>query len=203
MNAKVKKLIIGTQNKSKFKEICSALSEIDLEIKFPPDLGIHEEPKETGKSFKENADIKARFYFDASQIPCVSDDSGIFVTALKDELGMHTRRWGAGEKASDQEWLNFFLEKMSNMEDRTARFVSFISFFDGEKILSFQGEVRGEIAREPQSEIEAGIPLSSVFVPDGSNKVFSAMTKQEKNAFSHRGKALKKFMAFLGSSFSK
>jgi len=107
---------------------------------------------------------------------------------------------GAGEreKTDDKEWLEFFLDHMSEEKDRSARFVCFVAVtgFD-EETQTFKGECIGNILYRPASHIEPGIPLSSVFLPLGAKKVFSALTKAKKNAVSHRGKAAKQLKEYL------
>lgn len=194
------KVLIATHNQGKFKEIMEVLEDLDFEFVSLNDLQITDDVEETGKDYAENAKIKADFFHELTKLPTIADDSGIEVTVLKDELGVKTRRWGAGEKASDKEWLEFFLERMENEKDRSARFMCFVaaSGFEEETVL-FEGECLGNILHRPASHIEPGIPLSSVFLPIGAKKVFSALTKAKKNAISHRGKAVQQVKEYLES----
>jgi XTP/dITP diphosphohydrolase len=105
-------LLIGTSNKGKVMEIEEALHELSCEIVTPASCGIFESPAEHGDTFEANALEKARFYFEKTRIATLADDSGIIVEALVNELGIHTRRWGAGPSASDEEWITYFLERM-------------------------------------------------------------------------------------------
>ncbi|MFA7682524.1 MAG: non-canonical purine NTP pyrophosphatase, partial [Candidatus Peribacteraceae bacterium] len=89
-------LLIGTNNAGKVIEISEVLSGLELDLKTPKDFGIQEQPEETGTTFKENAVQKAQHFYSAARMPTIADDSGIIVEALEDELGLHTRRWGAG-----------------------------------------------------------------------------------------------------------
>lgn len=156
---------------------------------------------EDGVSFDENACAKARFFAAKTGFMTVGEDSGIIVEALKDELGVKTRRWGAGESASDEEWLDFFMKRMSVESNRAAKFVCSACLADGksgafgERL--FRGETCGVIADSIMAPILPGIPLSSVFVPDGGDMVYAALSIAEKNKLSHRGKAMAKLRDFL------
>lgn len=172
----------------------------DLPFKFVSlnDENIEGDVEETGETYEANAILKAEFFGRKANLPTIADDSGIHVDALEGELGVKTRRWGAGAQASDEEWLNFFLNRMKDEENRRSEFVTVVAFYrPGEETLTFRGECVGEILSEPQTEIEKGIPLSAVFMADGKDKVYSAMNKEEKNEISHRGKAIKKCYDYL------
>lgn len=161
------------------------------------DLGIREEYPEEGSTFEANALGKARFYHELSGLPTVADDSGLFVDALGDELGVKTRRWGAGEQASDEEWLNFFMRRMEKEPERRARFVCVAAYADGEQEMAFEGETQGQITLTVEAPIQPGIPLSSVFKADGCAIVYSALSPAEKAQWSHRGKAFAQLLHFL------
>lgn len=192
------KLLIGTKNFGKIIEIAEALSDVDLEFLDPRSVGIEESPHETGTTFIENALQKARFYHDRSGLPTLADDSGIIVEALQKELGIHTRRWGAGPNANDREWIEFFLERMRNEKNKRARFVCVLAFVDEEgKEHLFEGVCDGVITETLEAGYLPELPISACFKPDGFDCVYSAMNIEQKNCTSHRGKALQSFGAFL------
>lgn len=158
--------------------------------------------EEDGKTFEENAEKKALFFGSRARVLTLAEDSGIVVEALKDELGVKTRRWGAGEFASDEEWLNFFMKRMESEENRAAEFVCCACLYDprsGEKKF-FRGETKGVISREILAPILKGLPLSSVFVPEGMAKSYAELGAREKNKISHRGKAISQVRDFLEES---
>lgn len=197
-------LLIATSNPGKFKEISNLLDNVSYDLLSLRDIGLDKlDVEETGKTFAENAKIKAAFFAEKSGLPTMSEDSGIFVDALADELGLKTRRWGAGEKASDLEWLEFFLKRMESvpMNQRGAKFVSNVSFIDLGRDLEalFEAETKGHITEEALAPILPGLPLSSCFVPVGMDKVYSALSTEEKNAVSHRGGSVRKLGQFLKS----
>lgn len=184
-------ILIATKNPGKFKEISEFMKGLKLQFVSLSDLGIEHDYPEEGLTFEENALGKARFYSGLTGLPALADDSGIFINALADELGVKTRRWGAGEKASDEEWLAHFMERMSSESDRRAKFVCAAAFVSPNEELLFMGETVGQITDQLETAVYPGIPLSSVFKPEGSDKVYSLLSPEEKNKISHRGKAFK------------
>lgn len=188
----MKKILIATHNFGKYKELMEVLGDLPFKFVSLNDEKIKEDVEETGETYEENAIIKAEYFGRMTGLPTIADDSGIVVDALKGELGVKTRRWGAGEKASDREWLDFFLARMSNEKNRRTKFISVVAFYQpGEATKTYRGECLGELLQKPYVDLESGIPLSAVFLPNEKNKVFSALNKNEKNAISHRGKAIK------------
>lgn len=194
----MQKILIATHNFGKYKELMEVLEDLPFKFVSLNDEKITEDVEEHGETFEENAILKAEFFSRLTGLPAIADDSGIHVDALNGELGVKTRRWGAGADASDEEWLAHFLDRMAKEENRRAEFMACIAFARmGEQTLTFRGECVGRILDSPKTEIEHGIPLSSVFLPDGKDKVYSAMSKQEKNEISHRGIAIKKCYDYL------
>lgn len=192
------KLLLGTNNPGKIIEIVDALQGLPLEILHPTHLNITDAPPETGETFEENALEKARFYFERTQVPTIADDSGIIVEALKDELGIHTRRWGAGPQVNDQEWIAHFLERMKEEEDKRATFVCALAYVDPlGAAYTFEGRCDGLITPTLEAEYLPGLPISACFIPEGHSRVFSALTLEQKNSTSHRGRATEKFADHL------
>lgn len=193
------KLLIGSNNKGKIIEIGEVLGPLGIEILSPADLGIQSDPEETGSSYEQNALIKARHFYEASNgIPTIADDSGIVVDALQGELGIHTRRWGAGASATDEEWIEYFLERMSSEDNKSAHFVCTLAYIDNEgNEHVFEGICNGQITESLQADYLPGLPISACFVPEGFDCVYSAMTIDQKNAISHRGLAVHKLREYL------
>lgn len=190
---KFKKVLVATSNKGKFREMMEVLSGLPYDFLTLDALGIAGDCDENADSFEGNALLKAHHYHQKSGLLTIAEDSGILVDALDGELGTKTRRWGAGEKASDEEWIDFFLKRMSDVpaQKRGARFVCCSAVVDengGERL--FKGETEGIITQTLEAPIYHGLPLSSCFKPAGFEKVYSALTVAEKNAVSHRGKAM-------------
>ena len=192
------KILIATHNFGKYKELMEVLEDLPFKFVSLNDEHITEDVEENGETYEENAIIKAEFFGRLTSLPTIADDSGILVDALEGELGVKTRRWGAGAQASDDEWLSYFLKRMTTENNRQAEFISVVAFYrPNEETLTFRGECNGQIMAEPQVDLEPGIPLSAVFLPEGKEKVFSALNKNEKNTISHRGKAIKKCYDYL------
>ena len=183
-------LLIGTNNQGKFIEISEVLNGLPITPVKPADMDIAGDPEETGSTFEENALQKARFFRKLSGIPTVADDSGIVIDVLENELGIHTRRWGAGPAASDAEWIEHFLQRMKNEENKRAHFICTLAYIDesGAEHM-FEGRCSGTITEELEADYLPGLPISACFKPDGCNAVFSALTIEQKNSTSHRGKA--------------
>ena len=191
-------LLIGTNNEGKIVEIAEVLRELSVKILTPKHLDIADVPEETGSTFEENALQKARFYYDRSGLPTVADDSGIIVEALEKELGIHTRRWGAGAKANDKEWIEYFLKRMEKEKNKRTRFVCALAYIDiDRKEHLFEGTCDGIITNTLEADYLPGLPISACFKPDGFDCVYSAMKIEQKNSTSHRGKAAVKFRTFL------
>ncbi len=179
-------------------EIGEVLNGLPVTIVTPDAMGISSDPAETGTTFAENAAQKALYYFGKSKLPTLADDSGIEVDALKGELGLHTRRWGAGPAASDEEWIRYFLDRMKREKNKRARFVCHLAHVDaGGKIHLFDGTCEGSITDDLEADYLPGLPISACFRPKGFDRVFSALTIEQKNSSSHRGRAALSFRNFL------
>ncbi len=197
----MQKLLIATGNPGKFREISDVLKGLPIQLVSLQELGLEQDLIEDGKTYAENAAKKARYFAKETGLMTLAEDSGIVVEALKGELGVKTRRWGAGEKVSDAEWIEFFLKRMERETNRNAKFICCASLANknGNVVKSFVGETEGKIMNRLQTKILPGIPLSSVFLPTNSFKVYAAMSLAEKNKVSHRGKAFTQVREYLSS----
>jgi XTP/dITP diphosphohydrolase len=197
----MKDILIATRNPGKLHEIRDFLKDLPCKIEGLSGSGIEGDCEETGQTYQENAVLKARYFYEKTvgNVLVLADDLGIVVEALADELGVQTRRWGAGHEASDQEWLDFFLKRLSTETNRKAKFICSVALYDGTDMKVFEGEVPGMIVEKVEAPLIPGVPLSSVFRPYDQKKVFSMMTTEEKSKFSHRGKAMAKVVDYLSS----
>lgn len=195
------KIVVATQNPGKFSELIEVVGDLNIEFLSLQEFNIKAEPEENGETYEDNALIKAIYYHQLTGLPVIGEDSGIFVEALAGELGVQTRRWGKGALATDEEWIDHFLLTMGNYpENRNAKFVSVACFYDGVNSPQFfRGETLGMITQSLEAPIVKGIPISSCFRPEGSDKVYAAMTASEKNMISHRGKAAQKLYNYLAN----
>ena len=201
----MKELLIATGNAGKFQEISEILQDLPLKLYSLNDFKVViPESIEDGNTYAENSLKQARYVAQRTHLMCLADDSGIVVDALKDELGTMTRRWGAGSKVSDQEWVTYFLKRMETEKNRTAKFIchAYLVNPQGEVLYHCEGETKGIITPELLAPIIQGLPLSSCFVAEGYDKVLAAMTVEEKNQISHRGKAIKQMKEYLQQQLS-
>lgn len=196
------KYIIATHNMKKLKELSRILLPLGIEAVTDRDLGIAiTEVEETGKTFEENAFLKAASACRESGLPAVADDSGLCVDALDGAPGLYSARY-AGEGATDGEKIAKLLDALKEVpaDKRTARFVSSICcvFPDG-KALYARGECEGTIAFAPHGE--GGFGYDPVFTV--GDKSFAQMTAEEKDAVSHRGRSLRAFSQVLSEYLNK
>lgn len=197
------KLLVATKNPGKFSEIAEVLGSLTVELLSLRDLGLNDEVEEHGDTHESNAVLKARFFYKKTNLPTLGEDSGIYVDAFPGELGVATRRWEGLHHATDKEWVEYFLKKMEEVpaEKRTAKFVCVAALiFDNtsfEKPHIFSGETHGVITPQLEAPLKTGIPISSCFRPVGCQKVYAALSVEEKNRVSHRGKAMRKLFEFL------
>lgn len=182
-------IVLATTNKGKTKEIQALLKNFPIEIKNLSDFGPIPEVVEDGETFDENAYKKASFTAKVLGYPAIADDSGLCVDALDGAPGVYSARY-AGEKATDQENVAKMLDALKDEENREAGFKCVISIaVPTGAALTYEGECRGIITREPAGENGFGYdPL--FFYPD-FNKTFAEASLEEKALVSHRGKALK------------
>ena len=140
------RLLLATGNLGKITEMRECLGDLPLTLLTARDFpGLPPAPPEDGTTFEANALLKARFYRCATGLPAIADDSGILVPALGDALGIHTRRWGAGPAASDEEWITYFLERMQGERDKRATFVCVLAYADASGTHTFEGRCGGRI----------------------------------------------------------
>ena len=193
----MKKFLIATGNPGKFKEIKYFLSDLELEILSLKDVGITDEPVEDGKTFEENAIKKAEFYCQKSSLPTIADDGGLEIDALNGEPGVKSSRWIGGKKSSDQELIDYTLEKLKAvpLEKRGAqlRAVLALAFPNGD-IFTSEGKVRGVISKSISKHRFPGYPFRSLlFIPQlGKYYNDKELTSEEDRQYNHRGKAIEK-----------
>jgi len=193
------KIIAATHNKGKVKEIQSVLGELGYEVLTQSDIGINIEPEENGKTFAENALIKARAIAELCDYAVIADDSGLCVDSLDGAPGVYSARY-AGENATDADLITKILSELDGVEQRGAKFVSAIAFVcpDGEEIVT-HGEVLGSITLKAMGE--GGFGYDPVFMSDELGKTFGEATLEEKNKISHRARALKNLYEELKKKF--
>ena len=189
------KLVLASKNKKKLVEMNDILSHLGIEVCSEAEAGVDVDVEETGTTFEENSLLKAKAVMEASGLPAIADDSGLCVDALGGAPGVYSARYG-GEGLDDVRRYQLLLENMKGQSPRTAKFVSVITCcFPNGDVLSARGECAGTIAFAPMGE--GGFGYDPVFFVPELKKTFSQLTAEEKNAISHRGKALKAFQVKL------
>ena len=192
----VKDIVIATHNPDKKKEIMIALHELGVNILFLdnfPEIG---EIEETGSTLLENSLIKARTVSAITGIPAIADDTGLEVDALNGAPGIYSARY-AGINVSYEDNVRKLLSEMSStdMDSRTARFRTVVSFHSTNKELWTEGVIEGSITMGAIGT--GGFGYDPVFRVEQTGKTFAEMTRREKNKISHRGVALKKMCKLL------
>ena len=187
------KIIAATQNKGKIREIKSIFS--DFEIISMKEAGFDIEIEENGKTFEENALIKARAIAKLSSLPVLADDSGLCVDALDGRPGIYSARY-AGEGATDEQRWEKLLKELENISNRSAKFVSNVAFVTPEgKEYTACGEVLGDIGFEPIGN--NGFGYDPLFISKELGKTFAEASQEEKNSISHRKRALTKLYQII------
>ena len=196
---KIKKLLIGTNNKGKYKEIKSllpnsikTLSVSQFKIK---------SPKENGISFKQNSLIKSKYFSKKTNIICLADDSGLEIDILKKKPGIYSARW-AGKNADFNKAIKRVYKELDKRDKKwkekkiKARFVCALSISSGtKKIACVEGKVEGNISLKPKGK--NGFGYDPIFIPLKKRKTFGEMTSSQKYKIDHRFNAFQKIRKFL------
>ena len=199
LNKKIKKLIIGTNNKGKLKEIrgllpknIKALSTSSLNLK---------SPAENGKTFKENSLIKSRYFSKKTNLFCLADDSGLEIDIIKKRPGIFSARWGGKNSNFKKAIKKVYLEikkKEPNWKKKKlrARFVCALSIsYLNKTIACVEGKVEGLISSETRGK--NGFGYDPIFIPLKKKKTFGEMNPLQKCKLDHRYKAFKKIKKFF------
>ena len=189
------RLILASNNRHKLEEFGRVLRPLGIEVISQSGAGIQLEVEETGDTFEENARLKGEAIFELTHTPVVADDSGLEVDALDNAPGVFSARYG-GEGLTDTDRYNKLLEALTDVPDekRGARFVCVLHYIDAAgRHYSLRGECPGRIGYAPRGE--NGFGYDPVFMV--GEKSFSELSPAEKDAVSHRGRALELFVELL------
>ena len=189
------RFVLASNNARKLEELRQILSQMGHEVLSQREAGLNLTVEETGTTFEENARLKVRGASDALGLPVIADDSGLMVDALDGAPGVYSARYG-GEGLDDRGRNALLLKNMEGKENRSARFVCCICcrFPDGREITA-RGECPGQILEGPRGK--DGFGYDPVFYMPEYGKTMAEMTPEEKNAVSHRGRALERLAAEL------
>ena len=196
---KISKLLIGTNNNGKYKEIRDLLpkriktySTSEFKLK---------SPKEDGLTFEENSIIKSKYFSKKTNLICLADDSGLEIDILNKEPGIYSARWGGKKgdfnKAINKVYFELF-KKDKNWQQKKikARFICALSIcYLNEKIISVIGKVEGYISNDPRGK--NGFGYDPIFIPKDKKKTFGEINSAQKYKIDHRSNAFKKIKKFL------
>ena len=207
----MKTILIATHNQAKLSELKLGLENLEklgIKIVSLNDLKIKDKPLETGKTFQENAEIKARFYGDLTKYPTISDDGGLVIPYLNNGPGVKSRRW-LGYEATDEELINYTLVHLKGVTrtDRIAYLETCICFYlpassnpqgsrnpEGPVMICEQEKIKGYIAKKPSPRRIEGFPYRALFIVSKFNKYYDDLTEKEHEEINHRLIALKRLV---------
>ena len=183
----MKKIVFATNNAHKLRELREITADKGIEILSLSEIDCHEDIAETAETIEGNAEIKARYVKEHYGYDCFADDTGLEITALDGRPGVYSARY-AGLDCNSERNIDRVLGEMQCVTDRTARFRTAIALCTDAGVEIFEGEVRGVILTERHGN--GGFGYDSIFKPDEADCSFAEMTPDDKNAISHRGRAV-------------
>ena len=195
----MKKILIASTNPGKITELNTGLQilkKLGVDIITLSDVIVGEDqPEENGKTFQENAMIKAKFYAELTGLPVLADDGGLVIPYLNNEPGVRSKRW-LGYDASDQELIDHTLKKLHGAKgkERTAYLEVCLCFYDPKagKTIFEKEKIAGHISEEPTKKRVTGFPYRALLIVDKYNKFYDELTKEEHKQVNHRLIALKR-----------
>ena len=187
------KLVFATNNAHKLREVSQVVGD-KFTLITPRECGIEEDIPEEQPTLEGNALQKARYIYARTGLDCFADDTGLEVDALGGEPGVRSARY-ATDGHDDEANKRLLLERMQGVEARGAQFRTAIALIIGGKEYLFEGIVRGNITTEEKGE--GGFGYDPLFVAEGCEQSFAEISAEEKNAISHRGRAVRKLAEFL------
>ena len=184
----MEKILIGTHNRGKFREIAYLLSKRLRKIS-PVTLKL-KSPKETGKTFKSNSKIKASFFSKFVDYAVISDDSGMCVKSLGNRPGVYSARL-AKKKGSFFKAMKYILDKLKNKKDRSATFICSLTYKSAKrKTVTVEGKLKGKISKKIIGK--KGFGYDPIFIPNNFKITFGQMNKYKKIKIDHRYIAFRK-----------
>ena len=199
LNKKIKKLLIGTNNKGKLKEIRDLLPK-NVKTYSTSRFNL-KSPKENGKSFRENSIIKSKYFSKKTNLICLADDSGLEIDFLDKKPGIKSARWG-GKWSNFDKAIQRVYRELSKKDKRwkekkiKARFICALSIsYINKKITCVIGKVEGKISNNPKGS--NGFGYDPIFIPNKSIKTFGEMKSSTKYKIDHRYNAFKKIRKFF------
>lgn len=186
-------LVFATNNRHKLEEVSAKING-DIRLLTLHDIGCFDDIEETGTTFKANASIKSHHVYSEYKLDCFGDDSGLEIDALSGEPGVYSARY-AGTHGNHAANISKVLENLQGETNRKARFRTVISLMWNGAEYFFEGTIEGKIRTELTGD--GGFGYDPIFEPEGYDVTFAEMSMAEKNAISHRAKAMEQLIAFL------
>lgn len=191
------RIILATKNEGKVREVARILSKFDIEVISQRDANIDVDVEETGMSFRENAEIKAKAVAMLCDDAVLADDSGLCIDAMGGKPGIYSARYG-GEALPYSEKIKSILLEMKDETDRRAHFeCAMVLVMPDGQVYSSSGRVDGRILYAPEGT--GGFGYDSIFYSEDLGKSFGTATDDEKNSVSHRGRALKEMCDIISN----
>ncbi len=192
--------VLASHNQHKVEEIREITSDLNINISSLSDLDIHDEIIEDGATLDDNAWIKADYLYKLGYKYIIADDTGLEVDALNGAPGVYSARYAGPAKESEANIIKL-LGALSNCDNRNAQFRTALAVYIDSVKHSFEGIIRGTIAKAKIGE--GGFGYDPIFIPEGHETSFGVLSSDIKNEISHRGRALQAFKAFLLSNLEK
>lgn len=193
MNITLPEIVFATNNHHKLSEARAILKD-KLKVLSLAEIGCHDDIPETAETLEGNALIKARWVKEKYGYDCFADDTGLMVEALNGEPGVYSARY-AGEHCSPADNIKLLLKNLEGIENRNAYFATVVALiFEGQEFI-FEGKVEGKILNDIKGE--EGFGYDPIFQPEGFTSSFAQMSADQKNAISHRGRAMKQIADFF------
>lgn len=187
-------IVLASANPHKVKELREILAGIGIRLLSTDDFPGLREVIEDAETLKGNAWKKAAYLYETTGLPALADDTGLEVDYLNGAPGVYSARY-AGERATYEDNVNKLLRELGSTDKRSARFRTVIAFKSDSGTFFFNGVCEGRITKSPIGH--NGFGYDPVFMPDGYQLTFAELMSEVKNNISHRGRAVKKFIAFL------
>lgn len=199
----IQKLLIATHNPAKKRELHGGFSSLltsNINLLFLDDLHITKDPEETGKTFLDNAKLKAEYFAQLSNLPTIADDGGIEIDVLNGEPGVHSKRW-LGRDSSDSELIEYTLSRLTSvpLEKRTAHFRIVLYYLNPTTGVSASAHASldGKIALNVGPKALLGFPYRALFIVDKYKKYYDELTQEEHQSTNHRLMAVEKLIPLI------
>ncbi len=193
-------IVLATANPNKVSEMSALLKPLGIGILIRDNFDDFPDVVEDAGTLEGNAAKKAHSIFEATGVPALADDTGLEVDALDGRPGVYSARY-AGKDADSRKNVRKLLGELKSQKNRTARFRTVIAFRNESGCFVFNGVCEGKIRTSPAGD--KGFGYDPVFEPEGFYQTFAELSAEEKNEISHRGKAVRRFLDFMGEMQKK